>query len=129
MSRSGASNTRDELDGANPEEVLREVEHPCHGYRLGKLGLSSLQNAPGRPSSLAVPKGTAGEGLLARAGSDRRRGNSLQLEKCRFRHDTRKKLLPVRVARLWKKLSREALDTPSLEVLRARLNGAMNHRV
>lgn len=43
--------------------------------------------------------------------------------------DTRKKLFPVTVARLWKKLSREALDTPSLEVLRARLNGALNNQV
>lgn len=50
------------------------------------------------------------------------------MKKCRFRQDIRKQLY-------WEggealdKLSREALETPSLEVFKARLNGALNNAV
>lgn len=37
----------------------------------------------------------------------------------------REKFLAVRVVRYWKRLLREAVDTPALEVFKARLHGAL----
>lgn len=84
VSRSGASNTREMnlMEHQGPEEatkVLRGLEHLSHEHSQRKLGLFGLEDAPGRPNSLPVPKGgykTAGEGLLAKAGGDGRRGNT-----------------------------------------------------
>ncbi|KFQ96081.1 hypothetical protein Y956_04056, partial [Nipponia nippon] len=43
--------------------------------------------------------------------------------------DIRKKFFTVRVVRHWDRLPREAVDAPSLEVLRARLDGALGSLV
>ena len=91
------------------------------------------EEAPGRPySSLPVPKGAyrkAGEGLFTRACSDRTRDNSFKLKEDRFRLDVRKKFFTVRVVRHWNRLPREIVDAPSLEVFKARLDGALSNLV
>ena len=71
----------------------------------------------------------AGEGHFIRAGSNRMRGNGFKLEKGRFRLDIRKKFSPVRVVRHWNRLPREAMDVPSLEAVKARLDGAVSNLV
>ena len=43
--------------------------------------------------------------------------------------DVRKKFFTVRVVRHWNKLPREAVDAPSLEVFKARLDGALSNLV
>ena len=71
----------------------------------------------------------AGEGLFTRAWSDRTRGNGLKLKEGRFRLDIRKKFFTVRVVRHWHRLPREVVDAPSLEVFKARLDGALGNLV
>jgi len=57
--------------------------------------------------------------------SDRRRGNDLKLAERRSSLGVRKKFFTVKVVRQWHRLPREAVGAPSLEVLCARLDGAL----
>ncbi|KFZ56213.1 hypothetical protein N321_14034, partial [Antrostomus carolinensis] len=43
--------------------------------------------------------------------------------------DIRKKFFTVRVVRHWNRLPREAVDAPSLEVLKARLDEALSNLI
>ncbi|KFZ60906.1 hypothetical protein N321_12562, partial [Antrostomus carolinensis] len=46
-----------------------------------------------------------------------------------FRLDIKNKLFLVRVVRHWNRLPREAVDAPSLEVFKARLDEALSNLV
>jgi len=71
----------------------------------------------------------SGQGFFRRADSDRLRGNGFEVDKGKFRLDIRKKFFTVRVVRCWRKLSRGAVDAPSLEAFKARLDGASSNLV
>ncbi|KFQ03739.1 hypothetical protein N330_03526, partial [Leptosomus discolor] len=47
----------------------------------------------------------------------------------RFRLDIRKKFFTLRVVRHWNRLPKEVVDAPSLEVFKARLDGALSNLV
>jgi len=55
----------------------------------------------------------------------RTRGSGFKLKEGRFRLDIGTKIFTVRVVRGWNRLPREAGNAPSLEVFKARLNGAL----
>ncbi|KFZ52413.1 hypothetical protein N338_04516, partial [Podiceps cristatus] len=55
--------------------------------------------------------------------------NGFKLKEGRFRLDIRKKFFTLRVVRHWDRLPREAVDAPSLEVFKARLDGALSNLV
>ncbi|KFO53984.1 hypothetical protein N302_14570, partial [Corvus brachyrhynchos] len=55
--------------------------------------------------------------------------NGFKLKENRFRLDNSKKFFTVRVVRYWNRAPREAVDAPSLEVFKARLDGALSNLV
>jgi len=66
--------------------------------------------------------------LFSRVCCDRTRGNAFNLTECRFRLDMRKKFF-MRVVKHWHGLPREAVDAPSPETFKVRLEGALSNLV
>ena len=58
--------------------------------------------------------------------SDSRRGDSFKQKNSRFTLDVRNKFFTRRVVRHWNRLCREAVDAPSLEVFKVRLDGTLD---
>ncbi|GAB0183073.1 hypothetical protein GRJ2_000772600 [Grus japonensis] len=116
-------------------KLIRGLEHLSYEDRLRELGLFSLQKRRLWGDLLAAfqyLKGAykkAGEGLFTRAWSDRTRGNGFKLNEGRFSLDIGKKFFPVRVVRQWNRLPREVVAAPSLQVFKARLDGALGNLV
>ncbi|KFR04150.1 hypothetical protein N306_00704, partial [Opisthocomus hoazin] len=55
--------------------------------------------------------------------------NGFKLRQGRFRLDIRKKFFTLRVMKHWNRLPREAMEVPSLETFKARLDGALSNLV
>jgi len=70
-----------------------------------------------------------GENIFSRACGDRRRSNGFKLKEGRFRLDIRQKFFTMRVVKHWTRLPREAVDAPSVEVFKARLDGVLSNLV
>jgi len=91
------------------------------------------EKAAGRPdSSLSVPEGAYrkdGENIFSRACCDRTRNKGFKLREGRFRIDIRKQFFTIRVVKHRNRLLREVVEAPSLEIFKARLDGALSNLV
>jgi len=110
-------------------KMIRGLEHLCCENRLRELGLFSLEKRRHDLMAAFQYLKKDGEGLFTRVCSDRTRGNSSKLKEGRFRLDIRKKFFTMRVVKHWNRLPREAVDAPSLEVFKARLDGTWSNLV
>jgi len=113
--------------------VIQGLEHLSYEERLRELGLFSLEKRRLRGDHitafqyLKVAYKRAGEGLFTVACSDRTRGKGFKLKKGRFKLDISKKFFTMRVVRHWNRLPSEVVDAPSLQVFKARLDGALSN--
>ena len=105
---------------------------PPHEDRLRELGLFSLQKKQLQGDLivafqyLKVLQESCGETFYV---GMQQRENVFKLREGRFRVEVRRKFFPVRVVRHWHRLPSEAVDAPSLEALKARLDGALSNLV
>ena len=115
--------------------MIRGPEHLLYKDRLRELSLFSLEKRRLRSDLIAASRYIKGaykqEGsqLFTRVDNGRTRGNGFTLREGRFRLNVRGKFFTMRVVRCWNRLPEEVMDAPSLEVFKARLDGALGSLV
>ncbi|KAK4829619.1 hypothetical protein QYF61_005746 [Mycteria americana] len=117
-----------ERDQSTAMKMIRGLEHLSYEDRLRELGLFSLEKRRLREKLTAAFQYLKGPmRKLRRDFLQGTRANGFKLKEGTCRLDIRKTFFTMRVLRHWNRLPREAVDAPSLEVFKARLDGALSN--
>jgi len=115
--------------------MIRGLEHLSCEERLRELGLFSLEKRRLQGDLTAAfryLKGAYkkdGDKYFSKAFSDRTRSNGFKLKAGRFRLGIRKKFFTMKLVKHWNRLPGEAVEAPSLETFKARLDGAQSNLI
>ena len=108
--------------------MIRGLELLPYEERLRDLGLFSLEKRRRRDDLINVYKylkcGRQRNlaNLFSVVCGDRTRGNGHKMDHRKFRTNMRKNFFMVRVTEHWTRLPREVVESPSLEMFKARLD-------
>jgi len=115
--------------------MVRRLEYLSCEERLRELGLFSLEKRRLHGDFIAAfhylkrAYRKDRDNLFDKAGCDRTRSNGFNLRDGGFRPDLRKKCFTMRVVKHWNTLPRETVKAQSLEIFKARLDGALSKLV